>query len=644
MTGPFAAKLHIVHRVVAWASAIGLAAVFLALPALRSQMTEEDRFLEILTALVFAVGFLVGIVAFARRRGAPAFYLIMPACSLLGLLDEVGFGHRLFDFELPRLRHFEIDGVHDLFLVIYDVFVTDNPFYLTCYVVIPLLALAGGIWLVRSRPRWRSRLSRIPATLRRHPPLPYFALAVVLLFVALTIDLDLIETEWLLFLEELLELNVAVALLFGGLAIAAGGDERAPRGGDGRSTAVPAVVCSAGNPAAVTITQTLGPLGIPIHALSNMDQPACRFSRYTRTCRLTPTGQGGSARHDNVHEPDSLLTYLVDHVERGVLFPGTDANVRFLSRHKQRLLDEGFRLCIPDEAVLTKAVNKSDLADFCTEHDFPVPRTVVVDSVSDLPAVVERLQFPVVLKGVFMKNHAFVSSAEELSRVYELFLRRFGGKTDQCRAVAQEWIPGPSERFAKLYVVCDEQSRVVAHHTLRRVRVHVRRDGSQGDTLVAKTERIEPFIERWLPFFEAIRWVGVASLECKYDERDGEYKIIEINPRPWAILKVSVDCGVNVPLLYYKLALGEPVARQTDFAEDQYYIRLLWGNIDVPEPWRSLGMLATRRITLSEVLRVYRTLLRNRRRVSVDVGCLRDPWPTVACMYYYGVRYFTRWF
>jgi predicted ATP-grasp superfamily ATP-dependent carboligase len=375
-----------------------------------------------------------------------------------------------------------------------------------------------------------------------------------------------------------------------------------------------------------------------------MDQPACRFSRYTTTCHITPYGPGGSPRHPNVHEPESLLTYLVNRVERGVLFPGTDANVRFLSRHKRRLLDEGFRLCIPDEAVLTKAVNKSDLARFCEEQGFPVPRTVVVDSESDLGTVRDRLQFPIVLKGVFMKNHAYVERAHELTSAYRAFLRGYAGKTDQRRAVAQEWIPGPSERFAKLYVVCDEQSRVVAHHTLRRLRVHVRRDGSQGDTLIAKTERIPEFADRWLPFFETVRWVGVASLECKYDERDGEYKVIEINPRPWAILKVSVDCGVSVPLLYYRLALGEEVPRQTRFREDQYYIRLLWGNIDVPEPWRSAGMLATRRITPGEVLRVYRLLLRNRGNISVDVGRRTDPWPTIACMYYYGIRYFTRWF
>ena len=92
------------------------------------------------------------------------------------------------------------------------------------------------------------------------------------------------------------------------------------------------------------------------------------------------------------------------------------------------------------------------------------------------------------------------------------------------RAVAQEWIPGPPDRFAKLYVMCDQRSRVVAHHTLRRLRVHVRQDGSQGDTLIAKTERVSRLIGRktagrntgkieWLNHWVKIR-NRVFSLTC----------------------------------------------------------------------------------------------------------------------------------
>jgi predicted ATP-grasp superfamily ATP-dependent carboligase len=268
---------------------------------------------------------------------------------------------------------------------------------------------------------------------------------------------------------------------------------------------------------------------------------------------------------------------------------------------------------------------------------------VIVDSHEDLPAV-RSLRFPLILKGVYMKNHRFVASPGELEPAYEAFSRRFEGQTLERRAVAQEWIPGESACFGKLYVMCDQQSRIVASHTLRRLRVQTRRDGSQGDTLIAVTERIQPLIDAWLPFFEALRWVGMASMECKYDERDGLWKLIEINPRPWAILKVSVDCGVDIPWLYYRLAQGEHVPAQSAFQERRYYIRLLWGHRDWPEPAAVLAMLLTRRIGLREVLRVYAELLRNAGRVSVDVGRLRDPLPTLACMYYWGIRDFRGWF
>ena len=407
--------------------------------------------------------------------------------------------------------------------------------------------------------------------------------------------------------------------------------------------AVPAIVSTASDPAAVTITQTLGRTGVPIHTLSNMAHPAAAYSRYVTVRHRTPVGPGGSDIRDNVHEPESLLDYIIDNVERGVLFPGSDCNVRFLSRHKDRLSEAGFLLCVPDERALTTALNKSDVARFCTEKGFPVPRTSVIDSADDLERARDELQFPVVLKGVFKKNHKLVKTKEELGARYAEFLRGFAGKTEMLQAVAQEWIPGGSDAFAKLYVMCDHAGTLVATHQLRRLRIHTRKDGSQGDTLIAKTERIPELAEQWVPFFEALGWVGMASMECKYDERDGRYKLIEINPRPWAILKVSVDCGVDIPLLYYRLAQGLAVERTTDF-DERYYIRLLWGRQGIPEPVASLAMLMNGHIHVSEILGTYSRLAINATRLSIDVGSLRDPLPTLAAVYHHGIRNFKMWF
>jgi predicted ATP-grasp superfamily ATP-dependent carboligase len=407
---------------------------------------------------------------------------------------------------------------------------------------------------------------------------------------------------------------------------------------------VPAIVSTASDIAAVTIAQTLGPLGIPVHALSNVKHAPGFYSRYTTVRHRTPIGVGGSDVRDNVHEPDELLDYMLRHVERGVLFPGSDSNVRFLARHKQQLLDAGFHLCIPDEGVLLKALDKSDVALFAEEHGFAIPRTRIVDSAADLERIADELRFPVVLKGVFKKNHKLIKARDHLTGDYVAFLKGFAGKTDQVRAVAQEWIPGGSEAFAKLYVMCGHDGTVTATHQLRRLRVHTRRDGSQGDTLAARTERVPSLVDEWIPFFERLGWVGMASLECKQDPADGRYKLIEINPRPWAILKISVDCGVNVPLLYYRLAQGERVEPSTDFQQQRHYIRLVWGNHGIPEPAACLAMMWNGHIGMGEVLGLYWRLLLNARRLSVDVGRLRDPLPTLAALYFQGILNFKGWF
>jgi predicted ATP-grasp superfamily ATP-dependent carboligase len=407
---------------------------------------------------------------------------------------------------------------------------------------------------------------------------------------------------------------------------------------------VPAIVSTASDIASLTVTQTLGPLGIPVHALSNVKHAPAFYSRYTTTRHRTPIGVGGSEIRDNVHEPEELLDYMLQNVERGVLFPGSDSNVRFLARHKQRLIEAGFHLCIPDEEALLKALNKSDLALFAAEHGFPVPETRVVDSVADLERVRDELRFPIVLKGVFKKNHRLIRTPEELASGYDTFLTGFQGKTDKIRTVAQEWIPGGSEQFAKLYVMCRHDGSVAATHQLRRTRVHTRKDGSQGDTLAAKTEKIQALADEWIPFFERLNWVGMASMECKLDPTDGRYKLIEINPRPWAILKISVDCGINIPLLYYRLAQGEKVESVTDFQDERHYIRFLWGNHGIPEPVASLAMLLGGHIGLGEVLGLYGKLLAAVPRLSVDVGRVRDPLPTLAALYFQGVLNFKGWF
>ncbi|QCS43724.1 carboxylate--amine ligase [Natrinema versiforme] len=55
-------------------------------------------------------------------------------------------------------------------------------------------------------------------------------------------------------------------------------------------------------------------------------------------------------------------------------------------------------------------------------------------------------------------------------------------------------------------------------------------------------------------------WHGLAMVEFLRDPSDGEFKLMEINPRFWSSLPFSVRAGADFPYYYWQLAMDEPIA------------------------------------------------------------------------------------
>ncbi len=78
-------------------------------------------------------------------------------------------------------------------------------------------------------------------------------------------------------------------------------------------------------------------------------------------------------------------------------------------------------------------------------------------------------------------------------------------------------------------------------------------------------------------------------MEFKLDPRDGQPKLMEVNPRFWAYLELPIRCGVNFPLLLHELCLGVEFDPVLSYHEGVGYINvrpkptmLLKGLISVP--------------------------------------------------------------
>lgn len=207
-------RLRTTYLAIAGATFLGFTAAYIAVPAARPHLILEDDFLESLEALTFGAAALVGVVTCVRRK-ASRFHLLIPFCALLAMLDELSWGDRWLKYPLPTLRNLPIDGVHDAFLVTYDVFETHKGKVLVAYALAAVLGLAVLAWALRPGGWLRVKLR----ALFQHEPARYFAVAVVLIVISEILDLDLIENDALVFLEELFEFQAALALLFAGLAI-----------------------------------------------------------------------------------------------------------------------------------------------------------------------------------------------------------------------------------------------------------------------------------------------------------------------------------------------------------------------------------------------------------------------------------------
>jgi predicted ATP-grasp superfamily ATP-dependent carboligase len=127
-------------------------------------------------------------------------------------------------------------------------------------------------------------------------------------------------------------------------------------------------------------------------------------------------------------------------------------------------------------------------------------------------------------------------------------------ETDFGPAVIQEYIPGGPEAMRNALLLFDREGRLLACFTLRKLRQW---PPEGGITALGISTDDRGLLEAVLPLFRRRPWRGFAEAEFKVDERDGVPKLIEINPRLTAYAGFPGRCGLALPALGVRAALGE---------------------------------------------------------------------------------------
>jgi D-aspartate ligase len=332
------------------------------------------------------------------------------------------------------------------------------------------------------------------------------------------------------------------------------------------------------------IARSLGEQGIPVIGLTSRSRIYGNYTRYAKL-RVCP---------DSREQPDALLAYLLELGEelgkRAVMFPTRDDDVLFLDRYRDPL-SEHFALVIPQPEVVAACLDKWATYLWAGRAGVPSPRCWMVQNQQDLSEAVRDLSFPCVMKPIsshlWKQNHnwetvggrkAFaVYSKEELFSEYIRILHA------DPRILLQEMIPGGDDQLFVAACYLDEKSNVLASFTAQKLLQSPATFGT--GCIVQSTDRPE-LIEPAVAMLRAMGFTGIAEVEFKWDARSREFKLIEINPRPWDQHRLGNACGADLIHMTYCEHAGltlPPVRKGTPghkwVAEDALFmavLRMLW--------------------------------------------------------------------
>lgn len=276
--------------------------------------------------------------------------------------------------------------------------------------------------------------------------------------------------------------------------------------------------------------RSLGRAGIRVTAVSPDRRAVSFYSRYCHNKILCP---------DPGNE-EQFIDFIRDYIQENpvdVLIPVGYLSTVAISRHKKELLPFT-RIPVAEYESMQVACNKQKTMQLASTLDVPVP--------GEYTSVEDITEFPIVAKDPYGSGKIrYIGSPREFERL------------DLNGSLLQEYIPGAGYGFFALF----NRGEVRAYFMHRRKREF---PVTGGPSTCAESIYDEEVKRIGLKLLESLRWHGVAMVEFKKDNRDGVFKLMEINPKFWGSLDLSIASGVNFPLLLVNMALNgdiDPVFR-----------------------------------------------------------------------------------
>lgn len=224
------------------------------------------------------------------------------------------------------------------------------------------------------------------------------------------------------------------------------------------------------------------------------------------------------------------------------IFPTDDYYVKFLSKNKEEL-NKYFKVTVDEWSVINNFYNKVNSYPIANKLGVPIPNTFYPQNEEELNDI--EINYPCIIKPAVMKDFyskfkkkVFVCTSKlELIDNY----RRSVEFIKSNEILIQEIIPGNAYNQYSVGMFFDRNKSI---NSLVAKRCHQHPLDFGNATTYAETVDLPILISYAEKILSEVNYFGLCEVEFKYDERDGLYKFLEVNPRTWKWHLISKIAGI----------------------------------------------------------------------------------------------------
>jgi predicted ATP-grasp superfamily ATP-dependent carboligase len=318
------------------------------------------------------------------------------------------------------------------------------------------------------------------------------------------------------------------------------------------------------------VIRSLGRLGVPVYGVHEGRWAPAASSRYLA---------GRVFWQPPPDDADRIIAGLLELAGRigrpAVLLPTDDAGAIFLAERGGRLRDS-FLFPDPPAELPRQLAGKYSLFQLCRDRGVPSPKAMLAWSAGEAAGFAATAGFPVIGKLTTpwraagwhdrppLRSTTIIHDRAELAEVWLRCTEAGLG------LMIQEYLPGGPAQDWFFHGYCDAAGRCQPAFTGVKDRSY---PAYAGLTSLGRAVPNTELREQLTGLLGALGFRGIVDLDLRFDPRDGQYKLLDFNPRLGAQFRLFEDtAGVDVARAAYLDLTGQPMAGQAMVAARRFLV------------------------------------------------------------------------